>query len=180
MPPQLCALKGGCWWLHRTLRLAVGNPMFHRSFNEKVRVSSGHGLSSDRPIRTYTVSAAQNHAHCGDCSASTALPTKEAPVALVTPRLSQSLTKAGYGIVGTHSAVKVCRWTKKQMQGQLKLLRQSVENVQAAPFLRHRVPPMYGNVYISGLCESVCFLLAPSYASGFPGFLSMVRSLDDT
>ncbi|XP_055388878.1 S-adenosyl-L-methionine-dependent tRNA 4-demethylwyosine synthase TYW1-like [Condylostylus longicornis] len=36
---------------------------------------------------------------------------------MMTPRLSASLTKAGYGLVGNHSAVKVCRWTKKQLQG---------------------------------------------------------------
>lgn len=36
---------------------------------------------------------------------------------MMTPRLSASLSKAGYGLVGNHSAVKICRWTKKQLQG---------------------------------------------------------------
>ena len=31
---------------------------------------------------------------------------------MVTPRQRASLTKEGYKIIGTHSAVKLCRWTK--------------------------------------------------------------------
>ena len=31
---------------------------------------------------------------------------------MVTPILQESLTKQGYRIIGSHSGVKLCRWTK--------------------------------------------------------------------
>lgn len=31
---------------------------------------------------------------------------------MITPTLRQALTKQGYRLVGTHSGVKMCRWTK--------------------------------------------------------------------
>lgn len=36
---------------------------------------------------------------------------------MVTARQRQALTKEGYKIIGTHSAVKLCRWTKHQLRG---------------------------------------------------------------
>jgi tRNA wybutosine-synthesizing protein 1 len=39
------------------------------------------------------------------------------PAEMVTPRQRASLTKEGYKIIGTHSAVKLCRWTKNQLRG---------------------------------------------------------------
>ncbi len=41
------------------------------------------------------------------------------PVAreMVTKLQRKALTKEGYKIIGTHSAVKLCRWTKNQMRG---------------------------------------------------------------
>lgn len=48
--------------------------------------------------------------------------TKEKPVTgdpkeMVTPMLRKSLTKQGYKIIGTHSGVKLCRWTKSMLRG---------------------------------------------------------------
>ena len=31
---------------------------------------------------------------------------------MVTPELRKALTKQGYRIIGSHSGVKLCRWTK--------------------------------------------------------------------
>ena len=39
------------------------------------------------------------------------------PKAMVTPLLEKSLTKQGYKIIGTHSGVKICRWTKSMLRG---------------------------------------------------------------
>jgi len=39
------------------------------------------------------------------------------PQAMVTKLQRKALTKEGYRIIGTHSAVKLCRWTKNQMRG---------------------------------------------------------------
>jgi tRNA wybutosine-synthesizing protein 1 len=36
---------------------------------------------------------------------------------MVTPLVLKSLTKQGYKVIGTHSAVKICRWTKAMLRG---------------------------------------------------------------
>lgn len=36
---------------------------------------------------------------------------------LLYPRLRQNLTKQGYSLIGTHSGVKLCRWTKSMLRG---------------------------------------------------------------
>eukprot|EP00240_Pyramimonas_obovata_P002898 CAMPEP_0118947912 /NCGR_PEP_ID=MMETSP1169-20130426/46871_1 /TAXON_ID=36882 /ORGANISM="Pyramimonas obovata, Strain CCMP722" /LENGTH=659 /DNA_ID=CAMNT_0006894221 /DNA_START=62 /DNA_END=2041 /DNA_ORIENTATION=- len=47
-------------------------------------------------------------------------PSDGAPVKkpeMATPKLRKSLTKQGYKIIGTHSGVKICRWTKAMLRG---------------------------------------------------------------
>lgn len=39
------------------------------------------------------------------------------PREMVTPRQAVALKKEGYRLIGTHSAVKLCRWTKHQLRG---------------------------------------------------------------
>ena len=39
------------------------------------------------------------------------------PREMVTPSQAQALRKEGYKLIGTHSAVKLCRWTKHQLRG---------------------------------------------------------------
>lgn len=34
------------------------------------------------------------------------------PKEMITPQLRQVLNKQGYRLIGTHSGVKLCRWTK--------------------------------------------------------------------
>jgi tRNA wybutosine-synthesizing protein 1 len=41
----------------------------------------------------------------------------EKPKKMVTERHRAQLTKEGYKIIGSHSAVKLCRWTKAQLRG---------------------------------------------------------------
>ena len=36
---------------------------------------------------------------------------------MLTPQVRKSLTKQGYKIIGGHSAVKICRWTKAMLRG---------------------------------------------------------------
>ncbi|XP_063216466.1 S-adenosyl-L-methionine-dependent tRNA 4-demethylwyosine synthase TYW1-like isoform X2 [Bacillus rossius redtenbacheri] len=40
-----------------------------------------------------------------------------APRPMVTPQVRESLTKQGYKLIGSHSAVKLCRWTKSMLRG---------------------------------------------------------------
>ncbi|KAK1746966.1 S-adenosyl-L-methionine-dependent tRNA 4-demethylwyosine synthase [Skeletonema marinoi] len=39
------------------------------------------------------------------------------PKEMVTPKQAKALKKEGYRLIGTHSAVKLCRWTKHQLRG---------------------------------------------------------------
>ena len=39
------------------------------------------------------------------------------PKAMITPLLRKSLEKQGYKLIGTHSGVKLCRWTKSMLRG---------------------------------------------------------------
>ncbi|KAI7900974.1 uncharacterized protein BX663DRAFT_544510 [Cokeromyces recurvatus] len=43
--------------------------------------------------------------------------TKTEPRAMVSPMIHKNLTKQGYKVVGTHSGVKICRWTKSALRG---------------------------------------------------------------
>jgi len=36
---------------------------------------------------------------------------------MVTPKQAKALKKEGYKLIGSHSAVKLCRWTKHQLRG---------------------------------------------------------------
>jgi tRNA wybutosine-synthesizing protein 1 len=46
-----------------------------------------------------------------------AVPLQVSDKPMVTPELRHALTKQGYKIVGTHSGVKLCRWTKSMLRG---------------------------------------------------------------
>ncbi|KAJ8369245.1 hypothetical protein SKAU_G00092730 [Synaphobranchus kaupii] len=42
---------------------------------------------------------------------------KEEPREMITPSLRAALTKQGYKLIGSHSGVKLCRWTKSMLRG---------------------------------------------------------------
>ncbi|KAI8876785.1 hypothetical protein K501DRAFT_337875 [Backusella circina FSU 941] len=42
---------------------------------------------------------------------------KAAPREMVSPMIHKNLTKQGYKVVGSHSGVKICRWTKSALRG---------------------------------------------------------------
>ncbi|XP_069613521.1 S-adenosyl-L-methionine-dependent tRNA 4-demethylwyosine synthase TYW1-like [Ranitomeya imitator] len=41
----------------------------------------------------------------------------EEPKEMITPALQEALTKQGYRLIGSHSGVKLCRWTKSMLRG---------------------------------------------------------------
>lgn len=41
----------------------------------------------------------------------------EEPREMITPALKEALTKQGYRLIGSHSGVKLCRWTKSMLRG---------------------------------------------------------------
>ena len=61
-------------------------------------------------VRVCATAAATTGA--GDASAGAAPPRE-----MVTPMQRRKLTKEGYKLIGSHSAVKLCRWTKHQLRG---------------------------------------------------------------
>lgn len=58
-----------------------------------------------------------NNDKCESFEETTTSPDTEVKASMMTRNLSSILAKAGYGLVGNHSAVKVCRWTKNQLRG---------------------------------------------------------------
>ncbi|RMX47239.1 hypothetical protein pdam_00012924 [Pocillopora damicornis] len=42
---------------------------------------------------------------------------KTEPKEMITPALEKALTKQGYRLIGSHSGVKLCRWTKSMLRG---------------------------------------------------------------
>uniref|UniRef100_A0A7S2QDT2 tRNA 4-demethylwyosine synthase (AdoMet-dependent) n=1 Tax=Zooxanthella nutricula TaxID=1333877 RepID=A0A7S2QDT2_9DINO len=53
----------------------------------------------------------------GTAASSSGLVSKGKTREMVTKRHRKELTKEGYKIIGSHSAVKLCRWTKHQLRG---------------------------------------------------------------
>ncbi|KAL5016324.1 hypothetical protein ScPMuIL_005913 [Solemya velum] len=43
--------------------------------------------------------------------------TSDGPKEMITPLLQKSLQKQGYRLIGSHSGVKLCRWTKSMLRG---------------------------------------------------------------
>ena len=43
--------------------------------------------------------------------------SSKGPKEMLNPTLRKSLTKQGYKLIGSHSGVKICRWTKAMMRG---------------------------------------------------------------
>ena len=46
-----------------------------------------------------------------------AMNTKNGPKHMITTELRKELTKQGYKLIGSHSGVKLCRWTKSMLRG---------------------------------------------------------------
>ena len=76
---------------------------------------------------------------------------------MVTASLAKSLGKQGYKIVGTHSGVKLCRWTKAMLRGRGGCYKH---------VLRHRELSVHGNHTVPRLRQQVRLLLAPSRQPG--------------
>ena len=53
----------------------------------------------------------------GDAIAGSGEKSNAGPPEMVTPSQAVALKKEGYKLIGTHSAVKLCRWTKHQLRG---------------------------------------------------------------
>ena len=101
------------------------------------------------------------------------------PKEMVTPKQAVALKKEGYKLIGTHSAVKLCRWTKHQLRGRGGCYKHTfygyVEFVFGyatryhfnlfCSFKNYKLP-MHGGYTITGLCKQMRFLLAASQKSG--------------
>jgi hypothetical protein len=103
---------------------------------------------------------------------------------MVTPSQAAALKKEGYKLIGTHSAVKLCRWTKHQLRGRGGCYKHtfygitSYQCMEATPSLACANKCMYAPVlatydwlpfpHIDSLFDSLnrrCLLLASSQES---------------
>jgi tRNA wybutosine-synthesizing protein 1 len=75
--------------------------------------AQGKVSTSDSGVLDIEAIGGALHAQKVDAEAQKNKPARE----MVTARQRQALTKEGYKIIGTHSAVKLCRWTKHQLRG---------------------------------------------------------------
>ena len=58
---------------------------------------------------------------------------------MVTPMQRKALTKEGYKIIGTHSAVKLCRWTKHQLRGRYIISRYLTPSIRPSITHHHTI-----------------------------------------
>jgi flavodoxin len=72
---------------------------------------SGEGLADLEDLGTVISAAA------AEKRAEAAAAASGAPREMVTPAQRRALTKEGYKLIGSHSAVKICRWTKSMLRG---------------------------------------------------------------
>lgn len=70
----------------------------------------------EREEHEYTVAQAKAKRTIG-VDGHTTVVKKSEPREMVSPMLHKNLTKQGYKIVGSHSGVKICRWTKAALRG---------------------------------------------------------------
>jgi tRNA wybutosine-synthesizing protein 1 len=63
-------------------------------------------------------------------AASAAVRDEDRP-AMVTPAQRKALTKEGYRVLGSHSAVKLCRWTKHSLRGRGMCYKQSAYGIKS-------------------------------------------------
>ncbi|EPR78621.1 Radical S-adenosyl methionine and flavodoxin domain protein [Spraguea lophii 42_110] len=66
---------------------------------------------------------------------------------MATPSLKRALTKQGYKIVGTHSGVKLCRWTKSMLKGRGGCYKNSFYNIES-----HRCMEMTPSLACANKC----------------------------
>lgn len=70
----------------------------------RIQEESEYALATGGPKRVLTEGDAENK------------PIRE-PKEMVTPMLRSALEKQGYKLIGSHSGVKICRWTKAMLRG---------------------------------------------------------------
>ena len=51
------------------------------------------------------------------------------PKEMISDKLRTALTKQGYHLVGSHSGVKICRWTKNQLRGRGGCYKENFEKI---------------------------------------------------
>lgn len=51
------------------------------------------------------------------------------PKEMISDKLRTALTKQGYHLVGSHSGVKICRWTKNQLRGRGGCYKENLEKI---------------------------------------------------
>jgi hypothetical protein len=67
---------------------------------------------TDRKLLLFQRSLPKKPPSSDCCGQQTEVPAKQQLPEMVTPVIRASLSKQGYKLIGSHSGVKLCRWTK--------------------------------------------------------------------
>jgi len=86
------------------------------SFNEKENENEDYDDDDDDEEKEAQEPAVMDLEDTGDAVVAASTQSTE-PREMVTPSQAKALKKEGYQLIGTHSAVKLCRWTKHQLRG---------------------------------------------------------------
>lgn len=118
-------------WRSRVLdgirRLAVGDALLPAAAQEGAEDEEDAESAGESDSDSTTVGSEAGGAKAGaaddveelaeSCAGTVGSSLQAAPREMVTKRHREQLTKEGYKIIGSHSAVKLCRWTKHQLRG---------------------------------------------------------------
>jgi hypothetical protein len=100
--------------------------------------------------------------------AETAAPVPGEEPQMLNPSLRAALSKQGYRLLGSHSGVKLCRWTKSMLRGRGGCYKHTFYGLSCADLShssRYLFVPMHGDDALAGLCQQMRLLLAPSLQS---------------
>uniref|UniRef100_A0A0G4F9H8 Radical SAM core domain-containing protein n=1 Tax=Chromera velia CCMP2878 TaxID=1169474 RepID=A0A0G4F9H8_9ALVE len=68
---------------------------------------------------------------CGSCSSPKPPAQTETETEMLSERMNESMGRFGFSTVGTHSAVKICRWTKQQLMGRAGCYKHTFYGIQS-------------------------------------------------
>ena len=91
----------------------------------------------------------------GTCGSSTGPSSSDGgPPEMLSDRQRRTLTKQGYKLIGSHSAVKLCRWTKSMVRGRGGCYKHTFYGISS-----HQCMEATPNLSCANRCTFVCFIL---------------------
>ena len=92
--------------------------------------------------------------------------TKAEPREMVTEKQAASLKKEGYKLIGSHSAVKMCRWTKHQLRGRGGCYKHTFYGITSYQCMEATPSLACANKYVLSLLNPTMVCLGVSFVGG--------------